>query len=523
GTAHYISPEQVRGKDLTPASDIYSLGVVLYEAVTGFLPFDGPDAISVAMQQVTRPPLPPHSHRPDIDPSLEGIIMKALAKKATDRFATANDMCIALTDYLAGRPDDLGAGSSPTKNALVGGIAAAGTSQAAKAGGMMGGFPDHTAIMPTAIRPSAQNPPSRNYRASSSSKKNSKKETTRIVVGIVIGILAALLVIGGVIFFLLNQNPAGDSVSDTTDKSATVPDVTGQSATVPDVTGQSATVPDVTGISFAAATQELQDAGFDIGTTTEDYSASIATGLVISQDPKAGDPASAGTKVNLVVSKGLEQVPVPDLTGKSADDARKALDDAGLKSAAGTAEYSSTVPVNQVIRQDPPAGQTVNKGSTVTYYLSLGIENGDVPSVIGLSREGAIAALEAAGFKLGNEGHQFNTNNDNSKKGLVISQNPNAGTSTPKGTQVDIVIDDGVEQATVPDFTKTSMDQAQAVAVAAKIVLVQSGTAYSDSIPAGTVVSQDTPAGTKVDIWTTIGVVVSLGPETPTPTPPSGP
>ncbi|MCL2889473.1 MAG: protein kinase, partial [Eggerthellaceae bacterium] len=112
GTAHYISPEQAQGKDLTPTSDIYSLGVVLYEAVTGFLPFDGPDAVSVAMQQVSQLAIPPHEYNSHIDPGLEDIIMKALEKKSSDRFTTANDMRLALNDFLAGRIVDLGMGYS---------------------------------------------------------------------------------------------------------------------------------------------------------------------------------------------------------------------------------------------------------------------------------------------------------------------------------------------------------------------------------------------------------------------------
>ena len=126
GTAHYISPEQAQGKELTSASDIYSLGIVLYEAATGKLPFDGPDAVSVALMQVKDMPVPPRDINPKIDPGLESIIMCALAKNPAERFATANDMRLALNDYLAGRPVNLAAvaGMGAAATAMLGGAAA---------------------------------------------------------------------------------------------------------------------------------------------------------------------------------------------------------------------------------------------------------------------------------------------------------------------------------------------------------------------------------------------------------------
>ena len=112
GTAHYISPEQAQGKELTGASDMYSLGCVLYEAATGQLPFDGPDAVSVAMKQVQEEPLPPSQVKPDISPDLEAIILKAMDKNPYNRFQTARDMKQALDDFLMGRPVNIAGGAA---------------------------------------------------------------------------------------------------------------------------------------------------------------------------------------------------------------------------------------------------------------------------------------------------------------------------------------------------------------------------------------------------------------------------
>ena len=110
GTAHYISPEQAQGKELDGTSDMYSLGCVLYEAATGQLPFDGPDAVSVAMRQVNEAPVPPSQINPDIQPDLEAIILKAMEKNPVNRFRTAREMKHALDDFLMGRPVNLGEG-----------------------------------------------------------------------------------------------------------------------------------------------------------------------------------------------------------------------------------------------------------------------------------------------------------------------------------------------------------------------------------------------------------------------------
>ena len=123
GTAHYVSPEQAQGKELTGASDIYSLGVVLYEATTGKLPFDGQDAVSVAVKQVNELPAPPSTINPNIDPGLEAIIMKAMEKDPNKRFKDASEMRHVLNDFLAGRPIALGDDISGLKTQVMGGVA----------------------------------------------------------------------------------------------------------------------------------------------------------------------------------------------------------------------------------------------------------------------------------------------------------------------------------------------------------------------------------------------------------------
>lgn len=402
GTAHYISPEQAQGKDLTATSDIYSLGIVLYESATGRLPFDGPDAVSVAMKQVNDLPVPPREINPDIDPALEAIIMKAIAKNPEERFATAKDMRLALNDYLAGRPVNLGEGFTSAETVVMGGVVPP------------MGVADGTAVMPAMGGVNAASPTSaqRSYNANNTGGKKNNKKT----IAIVIGIIAALAVVGGIAFALMSGG------GDDKDKVA---------------------VPSVVGKTVDEATAAIEEAGFELGKVEESFDDNVEAGQVISQDPKGDSKQAKGTKINLSVSKGTKAITVPDLSGKTADEAKKELTANGLKSASGEAEYSDTVEEGHVIRQDPVAGTEVAKDSTVTYILSKGSAGIDVPNVVGMLEGAATTALNNAGFYVNAD----YVASDTVEAGLVISQDPSSG-KRKEGDAVNIVVSTGKKTQT---------------------------------------------------------------------------
>ena len=409
GTAHYISPEQAQGKELSPASDIYSLGVVLYEAVTAQLPFDGPDAVSVAMKQVNDQPVPPREINPAIDPNLEAIILKAMSKNPADRFATAREMRHCLNDFLAGRPVNVG-GFSGEQTAVIAGAAIAGATVPVAAAAAGGFKTDKTAVMPANDLKNNSSARQRNY-VDATPKKEPMSGGKRAA--IVIGAIAVIAAIAAISFFLLGRGCSAGGNE----------------------------VPSFVGQTLEQATAAIKGAGFELGTVEYEYSETAPVDTVISQTPRAGSRQEAGTKVSLKVSQGVEQVEVPNLTDMTAAEARNALQQAGLKYEAGTAEHSDTIAENHVMRQNPAAGQKVNKGSTVTYILSAGEEKISVPNVVGELEGTATTTLTNAGFTVTVD---YQSSSDVAE-GCVISQTPAANEKAKSKSAVSIVVSTGAK------------------------------------------------------------------------------
>lgn len=404
GTANYVSPEQAQGKVPTAASDLYSLGVLMYEAVTGKLPFEGPDAISVALKQVQETPIPPSQMNPDveIDPAFEDIILKAMEKNPEDRFSSAEEMRTAINSWLNGNPMDLGG----TTRVLY---------SADDATTVLPASSDKTSVMSaTAVKRAEDS-------GTSSGKKKMSNGKKAIII---IAVIAAIALIAGVSYAILGTDTE--------------------------------TVPDLSGMTETEARQAIAEAGFEIGEVTEDYSDTVEEGLVMDQDPEADSTAKEGTEIDFVISQGPEPPDtaiVPDLTGMTAEEAGEALQELGFESAVGDSVYDSSVSAGLVCQQDPAAGSTAEEGSTVTFYLSLGEESISIPYVVGYSESSATSALESAGFSVSTT-YSYSSS---VSSGVVISQSSTG--SGYAGDTITIEVSQGpepVEEESAPSSGSSS-------------------------------------------------------------------
>ena len=402
GTAHYVSPEQTQGKELGPTTDIYSLGIVMYEAATGQVPFQGDDAISVALKQVNEQPKPPSQLNPAVDPSLESIILKCMQKNPAERFQTADELYRTLRDYLAGRMQAVNSATAmlpaqPTNKLDRG----AGTIPAA------GG----TASMPRVERANRYRGQSATEQAAEQEAERQRKRRRNIILG-VIGGIAALAV---VIFAVTSLLGSGTTMR---------------------------TVPNLITLTQDEAIEEIEAAGFVAGTPEEVYSSSYPEGQVCEQDPRAYREMPEGSTINFKVSRGeepVEQTSVPDLTNKTEEEAQALLAEANLKGRAGEEREDANIEQGLICDQDYDPGSSVDVGTTITYYVSSGSGQEVIPNVEGDDESTARSRLESAGFVVSSQ----TSNSDTVAEGHVIYTTPGVGETADVGSTVTIYVSSG--------------------------------------------------------------------------------
>ncbi|HEY6731769.1 MAG TPA: PASTA domain-containing protein [Solirubrobacterales bacterium] len=436
GTPQYLSPEQAQGFDVTPVSDLYSIGVILYEALTGRVPFEADSAVAIAMKQVAETPQRPSSINPQVSPALDAVVMRALEKEPGQRFQSADAFIAALDGALK----DPGVAQGTATFAAVSPVA---TVEEVP--------PDEErkrkwwvwALVAAAILIGLL-----------IGLALTRDTTTKVpgVTGNQLGVAITLLEqrgfsVGEVVRVerdapaneVLEQDPAASPPADQASLDCAFlsffcskPEV---NLTVSSGPG-SAKVPSTAGLSEEEASEELEAAGFEVNVERVN-SKQVKEGLVIRSEPGGGNTATKGSTVTLFVSRGPKLTKVPVLVGSQRGVAVERLRGRGLE--ATISEEESSSPEGQVISQSPDAGSEVEPGSAVAIVVSSGEEEkqAKVPNVIGKERREAVEAIRAAGLQPNVEEEETEVP---SQSGRVIDQFPPPGTEGEPGDTVTITV-----------------------------------------------------------------------------------
>ncbi len=440
GTAQYLSPEQAQGHSVSEQSDLYSIGVILYEMVTGQVPFDGESAVTIALKHVSEAPTPPCQINPAISPQLQAVIMRALAKDPAQRFATADEFIDALERARSGAmPAQAPPIAAP---AGVGESTAIGMSGHTLAAGAAGG----AATVGYANRGDEDDGPSRRWWLFAGGAVvavallvllllllKPDQATVPSVVGSEESTAQSVLARAGFktdSVVKKSDSPKGQVVGqdppggEQADKGSTI------TLTVSDGP-VSVFVPSVAGLSSSQAQRKLRNAGFTVRTRKQS-SDTVPSGDSIETLPPEGTPVDRGSTVTLVVSSGKETVEVPPVVGQNVDDARATLRGAGFGVSVTTEESSSAE--GTVLRQDPGAGTKATKGATVAIVVAKKQATTKVPNTVGEDEASAISDIQSAGFTVSVDRVDVA---QESQDGTVVSQNPSGG-SAPTGSTVTI-------------------------------------------------------------------------------------
>ncbi len=471
GTAQYLSPEQAQGHAVSEASDLYAIGVILFELLTGHVPFDAESAVSIALKHVSEPPPAPSMFDPSVPPALEAIVLWALEKDPAQRPADADAFINALEEAR----DAVVSGEAPGQRTAMFAPAAIPLPVPIDDAYAYGGEP-------TTLAGAGEPPPP--YFADRGAADDEHGERRRPPWWVwLLGALALAAVVVGIV--LLTQP-------------------------------SSVVVPGVVGSDVQAASSELRAAG--LKTEIVRATSGRPVDQVLAQDPAGGDEADAGSTVTLTVSRGPGQVAVPSVDGLGEQKASAQLTNAGLVVGRVVRQADDSVPDGRVIRTSPAAGQTVDKGTEVTLVVSSGPQQVAVSDVVGLTQEEARRTLTGQGLQVS----VVEEGSDAAEPGTVLRQDPAGGTAVDPGATITIVVARAIPTVAVPDVLGQSGAEATDALTTAGLEPRESTQSVTDPTQDGIVLDQRPAAGTQVKEGAPVRIVVGAlaAPTTPEPVPP---
>lgn len=459
GSVHYISPEQARGGYSDERSDIYSLGITLYEMLTGRVPFEGENNVTVALMHIQSEIIPPREYYPDIPAGMEKIVLKATQKKPERRYLTTNAMLSDLRKIAMDPNAEVGilgtvmTDSSPTIQISDEELAAIKNAAPVQTGISMFPVQNNHAELDEANAALESLYDDEDYDEyeeddedlfedeedgddNPKADADSKTEKILTISAIVVTVLIAIILIVGILSAagaFKKKEPTTEEIVSTEEKVLKMIDVVG--------------------LSEEEAVKDLEEAGIDYEIERA-YDANFEEGIVISQDIREGTELKEGDKVKLIISKGAEMIEVPDVVGKSLEEATTLLKAAGFE-VEEDEEYDDEVEENFIISQDPNGAAEAAKGSTVKIVVSKGkeVKVAVVPDLKKKTVTEAEQALSDVNLKLGNVSYEYN---DSIKEGRVISQSIASGTEVKEETAIDITISKGKKPTEAKTVTYTA-------------------------------------------------------------------
>jgi eukaryotic-like serine/threonine-protein kinase len=443
GTAQYLSPEQARGAPVDPRSDLYSLGIVLYEMLTGEVPFTGDTPVEIAMKHLSQVPAPPSELRSEVPHDLDAVVLRALAKDPDQRYGSAEEMDADLARVARGV-----AVSRETEDAMTQVLSGAGVAAA------------QTMVAPTrAVSPPV--PPV--YRAPTPYYDYEEPPRGRSIWPwlLALGLIIAAAAAGWFLYMKVqDQLNANKPIS----------------------------VPDVVLLQRGLAVQKIQQAGLKPLVQTAP-SETVHSGQVASQNPPAGGTLGKGSTVTLVVSTGLPQVTVPTVVGQSVTDAVAALAHLGLTPKIN--RIFSGEPPDTVTAQQPAAGDRVTTNTVIHINVSKGAKPVQVPDVTGQPYENAKSYLNGQGFVVS----RVEVQSDTAAAGVVVLEDPPQGTSVSKGSTITLSVSKGPATTQIPDVRTQNQADATSVLKGAGLNVAVIYTQVTDPSQDGVVISQDPAPG----------------------------